>query len=74
MESGAAPEQRTLRVLRTALLVAAILLVAAVVIWIVDGRGEAAAGKKKRWKRRSAPRVVSRVELGEAAARSKGSI
>ncbi len=64
--------QRSLRILRTALLVLVIALIAAVVVWITGGSGggdeEAAEAPP------GAPRVVSAAELGEAAAASKAPI
>ncbi len=69
---AANPQDRSLRILRTALLVLVIALIAAVVVWITGGSGggdeEAAEAPP------GAPRVVSAAELGEAAAASDAPI
>lgn len=68
---AASPQDRSLRILRTALLVLVILLIAAVVVWIADGSGgEAETAEAPP----GAPRIVSAGELGAAAAASDGPV
>ncbi len=64
-------DAKSLRVLRTALLVLVILLIAAMVVWIADGSGEGGGGEAETAEAPpGAPRIVSAAELGEAAAAS----
>jgi len=65
-DEAQAPQPRLLRALRTAVLVLAIFLIAAVVVWIADGGGgdeEAAEAPPP-----GAARIVTPAELREAAA------
>jgi len=67
----AAGSRRTLRILRTALLVLAIFLIAAIVVWVLDGGGGGGGGKGEFDEALpGAPRIVSAGELREAAAAS----
>jgi hypothetical protein len=61
---------RSLRILRTAVLVLAIFLIAAVVVWILDGGG-GGEGEEETTVEAAAPRIVSVEELAEAAGSSE---
>lgn len=62
--------KRSLRALWIAVGVLAVLLVAAVVVWIADGSGEGGSEEAAE----PAPRIVSAAELSEAAAASGGPV
>jgi hypothetical protein len=61
------PQRRTLQALRTAVLVLAIFLTAAVVVWIVNGSGGGGSEEAAEAPPPGAPRIVSPAELREAA-------
>ena len=71
---AADPQDRSLRHLRTALLVLVILLIAAVVVWIADGSGGGGSNDETAEAPPGAPHIVSAAELSEAAAVSEAPI
>jgi len=68
------PQRRSLHILRTALLVLTIFLIAAVVVWVADGSGGGGDEETAAPASPTAPRVVSPDELREAPAASKPAI
>ncbi len=67
-------DAKSLRILRTALLVLVIALIAAVVVWIVNGNGGGDGEEAEAPVAPGAARIVSPAELGEAAATSGAAI